>query len=88
MNADIEIEYAPGHKVKKSALSASFDWVADKNDWRAPIDAVIDPSDDRLQFLLIAVRFFTGTELKFHGVGEPGKVRVTADGYRNGPCGP
>lgn len=82
---DIDVTYAPGCTVKKSVLSASFDAVANPEDWKAPINALIALDDPRLEFVLIAVRFFTATEPKI--VAEGNALRVTAKGYRMGEAG-
>ena len=72
-------------------LSVLFDEVADPNDWRAEINAVIPIScfDEYNE----AVEIYTGTSLVI-GEGfdlktqlEP-MVEVRAIGYRDGPCGP
>lgn len=76
-------------------LHAAFDRVADPDDWRAPINAIVP--EEELPVTLAAIEFFTATK----GKAEPSKwevvppegevkkcVRVTAAGYRNGPAGP
>lgn len=70
------------HKTPKER----FDLVADPDDWRNSIDAVIDVND----FCDIddAVIFYTSTELELVEHLPNGKCRVTAVGYRSGPAGP
>lgn len=73
-----------GHKV--SELRAAFDAVAPKDDWKGPIDAVINTS--MFEVTRVAVRFFTATELyAVNPSARSVQVRVQADGYRAGPCG-
>ena len=68
-------------------LEQAFRKVSDPNDWRGPIDAVIDDADRHV--VGEAVAYFTATSAEFHPVpGQPGKLRVTAVGYRCGPAGP
>lgn len=65
----------------------AFALIENPNDWRAPIDAVIEAKDfDRC---VRACEFFTSTELEKVEELHYGKFyRVTAVGYRNGPAGP
>ncbi len=82
---DLDVTYAPGLTVKKSVLSKAFDEVADPNDWKGPISALIAFDNPHLQFVLIAVEFFTATEATAKAEGD--KLRITAKGYRMGPAG-
>jgi len=71
-----------GYRV--SELRAAFEAVAPKDDWKGPIDAVINTS--MFAVTRVAVRFFTATELLVkEQFGEC--YHVEADGYRAGPCG-
>lgn len=73
-----------GYRV--SELRAAFEAVAPKDDWKGPIDAVINTS--MFAVTRVAVRFFTATELYAVNPGSRSvEVRVQADGYRAGPCG-
>ena len=67
-------------------IKERFNLVVDPDDWRNPIDAVIDLND----FCDVgdAVIFYTSTELEIAEHLPDGKCRVTAVGYRNGPSGP
>lgn len=75
-----------------AALSAAFDLVADPDDWKAPIDAVVTLPHvmDGLE-VKKAVQFFTATEATISVVGLASEtditVRVQAPGYRMGPAG-
>ena len=82
--ADIEVELG-GHTFKRSELETALNAVTDADDWKGPIDAVIDAND--LLITQAAVVFFTATNLDVKGSPEPGKLRVTSIGYRAGPAG-
>jgi len=78
-----------GMLLEKAILKGAFDVVADKEDWRAPIDAVVDPSTCEYDADVIAhaIAFFTGTIAEFFA--QPcGEYSVRAIGYRGGPAGP
>lgn len=67
-------------------MEDAFKLVANKDDWRAPIKAVIRPGDfDRCKK---AVEYYTATELTKRYDPDTGLYIVEADGYRNGPAGP
>jgi len=65
-------------------LKMAFDKVANPNDWRAPINAVIHKRD--LNRVVAAIEFYTATETKTNDLGN--YVQVMSVGYRNGPAGP
>ncbi len=67
-------------------MKEAFDLVADSDDWRNSIDTTIAPED--LSRCTEAVSFYTGTELYEVELCKDGRIRVAADGYRMGPCGP
>lgn len=71
---------------QKAILEPYFNRVANPTDWKARIDAII-PEDDR--FLTFqAIQFFTATDATFVRVpSQPGYLRVTSIGYRQGPAG-
>ena len=69
----------------KKELEDAFDFVCNRDDWRAPIDAVI-PSEKE-QVVREAIVYFTGTEPTFRHYAKS-LLSCTAVGYRNGPCGP
>tara|TARA_R110002051_G_scaffold209886_2_gene275640 strand:- start:20 stop:280 length:261 start_codon:yes stop_codon:yes gene_type:complete len=65
-------------------MRAAFEAVQNSQDWRAPIYATICAANKELTRQ--AVIHFTGTVPTFKA--RPCKLlRVTAAGYRNGPCG-
>ena len=66
----------------QAKLTAAFNKVADKADWKRPIDAVIDRADRDI--VREAVIYFTATVPTFVDVGD--KMRVTSPGYRAGPA--
>jgi hypothetical protein len=93
--ADPIVDYVEGHLDVEKKLSIAcndpemekyFNMVANPNDWRAPIDAVI--AMGKFMKCKAAVEFFTSTELIIVYESKGGKVRVQATGYRNGPAGP
>ena len=70
-------------------LRRAFDEVADKDDWKAPIDAWIEDHDYNL--VLEAIDFMTATMIKVVDTkieSEVTTLRITSVGYRNGPAGP
>lgn len=71
-------------KRTQKELDRLFGLVCDPNDWKAPINALIDPDDE--DGVEEAIIHFTATIPDF--VPEGDKVRVTAEGYRMGPAGP
>jgi hypothetical protein len=69
-------------------LKKAFEKAINPEDWRAPIHKIIRRED--LEVTIAAIEYYTGCEVR---VWEPPidgspTVKVTADGYRNGPCGP
>ena len=77
-----------GMLVERAILHGAFRLVADKNDWRAPIDAVVhaDLAEFDGEVIARAVQFFTGTDAAV--VETDAGLHVRAIGYRAGPCGP
>lgn len=67
----------------------AFALVADKSDWKAPVDKVLHVAtlDYDYDALAYAVEFMTGTKPTLTESEGGTYVRVTADGYRKGPCG-
>jgi hypothetical protein len=63
----------------------AFSQVQDPDDWKAPIDTVVDARQD-LELVRQAIVYFTATVPTFSDAGD-GQVRVQADGYRMGPAG-
>ena len=74
-------------RYTRDELTAAFNKVENPKDWRAPINKTIEADDGLLDVICEAVIFFTGTVPEFKLL-KNGKYRVTAIGYRNGPCGP
>jgi hypothetical protein len=74
----------------REELKAAFEKVQNKEHWKNPIDAFIDPKEYGITDDAIA--YFTGTQAFFNSNNltlaqcEAGMVRVTADGYYLGPC--
>lgn len=66
-------------------LSDCFDAVANPDDWRAPIDAIVEAVD--LNDTIQAVIHYTASTPIIVDDG-PGKYRLYAQGYRAGPAGP
>lgn len=66
----------------REQLSAAFDLVKDKGNWKNPIDALVDPGAD-LKAIAEATIFFAGSPADFVTVKRGGveKVRVRAAGY-------
>ena len=87
-------EKRAGLRFPKEVLDAAFDKVKNPNDWKGPIDTVLDfePSHDLAEELNIiqdAVEFHTATQADLSGVPDSDRVRirVRAKGYRMGPAG-
>ncbi len=72
-------------------MRAAFEDVQNPQDWREPISATISAVNQELTRQ--AVIWFTGTEPTFEPIAKRSMatgaklVRVTATGYRMGPCG-
>lgn len=65
-------------------LQKAFLAVANDENWKNPIDRIVDES--QVEILTAAIPWMTGTEATFLPANEPGKIRVKADGYYLGPC--
>lgn len=66
----------------------AFRQIADPNDWRAPIDAIVPES--MVSLCCDAVMFMTATNASVTSVGlvnGSAMYRVTSIGYRSGPAG-
>lgn len=66
--------------------AAAFALVADPDDWRKPIDAIIPT--DRLTDVIKAIHYFTAVTEATVTVQPDGRFRVKSIGYRMGPAGP
>lgn len=89
-------KYAPfseGAILERVVLKAAFDLVANKTDWKAPVDALVEGEscDFSEDVIVDAVLFFTGTTATVSRGFDCGAVastyRVRAAGYRAGPAG-
>lgn len=75
-----------GKSVTRGDLTIAFNAVADKANWKMPIDARVDLDAYTLAMVAEAVTFFTGSVAKFERLtgsttGGIAKYRVTAAGY-------
>lgn len=68
-----------------SELDEAFRLVQDSEDWRKPIDAVVNPRD--LGVVVVAVAYYTATACVVMPT-EGELIRVHSVGYRAGPAGP
>lgn len=75
-----------GRPVTAETLSIAFDAVADKTNWKNPIDRVVDLDDYTKALVERAVIYFVGSTPTFERLGGTttggvGRYRVRADGY-------
>jgi hypothetical protein len=63
----------------------AFRLVADPDDWKKPIDAIVPAN--RLTDVVKAIQFYTATETTVSVLAD-GQFRVKSIGYRMGPAGP
>jgi hypothetical protein len=79
------VDTVMGKPVTQGELSAAFDKVANKANWKNAINAVVDVNDFEMAMIAKAVTFFTGSVAKFKPrIGAPlpkCRYRVTAAGY-------
>jgi hypothetical protein len=68
-------------------MEEAFDAIKDKDDWKAPISALIPMSE--FELYADAVMFFTGTRIRVRGHNPEGQgvLFISSKGYRNGPAG-
>jgi len=75
----------------RDCLKKCFDVMADPNDWKAPICAMISPEawSSAAGIIAESIEFFTATKASCSMVETAYGYRVVveADGYRNGPAG-
>jgi len=79
-----------GHGVTRAQLSKVFDKVADKANWKNPINATAYLSDEEKEMLAKAITFFTGSVAKFERRGKrngQSRYHVYADGIHQGRAG-
>jgi hypothetical protein len=81
-----------GRPVTQGELSTAFDWVADRSNWKNPIDCVVVLSFRQMALVREAVPFFTGGPVVItpaqgtmsateYTRSDSRAVRVEADGY-------
>lgn len=68
--------------AKQEKLNILFDEVCDKDDWKAPIVAVVD--EDKVDDYIRAIIWFTGTEASVTRYQYTNKVTLYSVGYRMG----
>jgi len=72
----------------REELKAAFEKVQNKEHWKNPIDAFIDPKEYGI--IDDAISYFTGTRINYavveRGGPNDGKIHIKADGYYLGPC--
>lgn len=69
-----------GRDVTRRELSAAFDWVADRSNWKNPIDCTVALTDRQAALVAEAVVFFAGCRPTIKRIDET-IVRVQAVGY-------
>lgn len=72
-----------GEPVTRGMLSAAFNKVADKDNWKNPIDFVVHGSELCCKDLFLiagGIEFFTGSDTYFDAEKD-GYVRIKAPGY-------
>lgn len=91
----LEGRFDDSHKgFSRRQLQEAFEWVANPNDWKAPIDAFVP--EHKVHVVRAAIEFFTATEVEIHEFMDiPSRhnvwkdwKRVRSKGYRYGPAGP
>jgi len=75
------------YELMQSRLALLFAMVQNPHDWKAPINALVNDTAELREALTDAIEHFTATTPRFDVVS-PCYMRVTSDGYRNGPAGP
>lgn len=71
---------------REKILRKYFNKVCNADDWKKPIDGTCDVIEKYL--VETAIMYYTGTKAKFVPVLDTNDLKVTALGYRMGPCGP
>lgn len=73
-----------GRGVTRRELTAAFNRVAPRDNWKLPIDVTIDTTPEERLMIAEAITFFTGSVAKFEPRGELAPLspfRITAPGY-------
>ena len=72
---------------REKILRKYFNKVCDATDWKKPINGTCDVLEKYL--VETAIMYYTGTKAKFvPDSPDTDDLKVTALGYRMGPCGP
>ena len=88
------ITYTGFPEGTREHLKAIFDKLSDADDWRNPIDIVVELEEYEVEDVKNAVAYFVGqvpTVMPVRRQSEGftyGDYRIMSCGYRNGPCGP
>lgn len=78
--------FMKARETKMERLKKAFEMVENKDDWKAPIKAMVSDAD--LNDVIEAIRFYTATEPVVTTMfAFPGFSLVTSCGYRLGPAG-
>lgn len=77
-----------GQLVVRGYLQTIFDRFANKNDWKAPINASVNKHhiDADMNVVMHAILFFTGNP-NIQVTETEHSIVVVTPGYRAGPCG-
>lgn len=78
--ANVQVGTVLGKAVTRGELSQAFDLVANRDNWKMPIDATVWLDDWQKACVHEAVIFFTGSIPRFHWLA-PRQYRVVAAGY-------
>jgi hypothetical protein len=71
-----------GREVTRGELKTWFDMVADKKNWKMPVDAVVPLKDfDDMMLLREAIVFYTGSNPSFESMG-PGQTFTMSERHR------
>lgn len=89
---ETQADRAARYEREQARRTVLFNLVADRNDWRAKVDAVVPfrkfvELATTVEEVEAAIVHFTGTVARSWIVGDTG-VQFRAVGYRAGPCGP
>jgi hypothetical protein len=82
----------PNDDRHASLMRAAFDCVANPDDWKGPIVAVVRDDTMLLGLYLESIRFMTATEPDIYVTGDTDDghklLTIVSEGYRCGPAGP
>ena len=79
--------------ARQEILRAAFNVLCNPVDWKAPINALLDPQDANIGLYIEAVQFMTATAPSLFITNNPAPMggyylRLVSEGYRAGPAGP